>query len=278
LIGLYNLEPQYVNIALEKIRLYYELYNKQEVEDYIPIEHDKYEKIYCSSIFTWSKKDYIKNNMICGGTGFNLKTKLPKEIDIMRPYINVGFTTRGCIRKCPFCVVPIKEGGFHITDESIHSIWDGKSREITLLDNNILANKKHFKNICDQIHNEGLIVDFTQGLDARLITREIAYIITNVRHKKQIHIAWDFMEDEKEIMKGINNLIIYRNPANIMCYVLVGYNTTEDEDLYRVNKLKEIGIDPFVMSYNKNSKYRHFARWVNHKAIFKSVKWEEYKK
>lgn len=277
MIGLYNLEPQYINIALEKVRLYYELYKEKEVEDYIPLEHEKYEKIYCSSIFTWTNKTYLKDNMIYGGTGFTLKSELPKEIDIMRPYINIGFTTRGCIRNCPFCVVPIKEGKFRITDSDINSIWDGKSREITLLDNNILANKKHFINICDQIHNEGLIVDFTQGLDARLITREIAYVLTNIRHKKQIHIAWDFIEDENDIMKGINNLIIYTKPSNIMCYILVGYNTTEDEDLYRVNKLKEIGIDPFVMSYNKNPKYKRFARWVNHKAIFKTVEWKDYK-
>ena len=79
-------------------------------------------------------------------------------------------------------------------------------------------------------------------------------------------------------MKGINNLILYINPSKIMCYVLIGFSTTEEEDLYRVNKLKDIGIDPVAMAYNKNPKFKNFCRWVNHKAIFKSVSWKEYEK
>ena len=64
----------------------------------------------------------------------------------------------------------------------------------------------------------------------------------------------------------------------MMCYVLIGFNSTEAEDLYRVEVLRGLGIDPFVMPYNKNDLYqRSFARWVNHKAIFKKVKWEDYK-
>jgi hypothetical protein len=64
-----------------------------------------------------------------------------------------------------------------------------------------------------------------------------------------------------------------------MCYVLIGFDSTPEEDLYRVETLRGLGIDPFVMPFNKKDKYqRDFARWVNHKAIFKSVPWKEYKK
>jgi hypothetical protein len=64
----------------------------------------------------------------------------------------------------------------------------------------------------------------------------------------------------------------------MFCYVLIGYNTTESEDMDRVELLRNLGVNPFVMPYNKANNYqKKFARWVNHKAIFKSVKWENYK-
>jgi hypothetical protein len=59
--------------------------------------------------------------------------------------------------------------------------------------------------------------------------------------------------------------------------VLIGYDTSPEEDLYRVEMLREMKIDPFVMPYDKSDPYqKNFSRWVNHKAIFKSVKWEDY--
>ena len=65
---------------------------------------------------------------------------------------------------------------------------------------------------------------------------------------------------------------------DIMCYVLIGYKDNPKEDLRRVETLRQMGISPFVMPYDKTDHYqRRFARWVNHKAIFKSVKWEDYR-
>jgi hypothetical protein len=215
--------------------------------------------------------------MICGGTGFDLTTFLPIEIDSMKPKINIGFTTRGCIRNCPFCVVPKKEGRIKIVGD-IYDFWDGRTNEIKILDNNILAVSNHFKTVCNQIKKESLKVDFCQGLDVRLITEELAYYITSINHTRFIRIAWDNIEDEKGVLKGIKNLLKYINPYKIMCYVLIGYNTSKDEDLYRVTRLRELGIDLFIMSYNKYDSYqKKFARWVNHKAIFKTVAWEDYR-
>ena len=126
-----------MNIALEKIRLYYQQQNER-IQDYLPLNHHLYDKIYCSSIFTFSNKSYVTDDMICGGSGFDLATKLPAEMESMRPKINIGFTTRGCIRNCPFCIVPQKEGYIKIVGD-IYDFWDGNSKKITILDNNILA-------------------------------------------------------------------------------------------------------------------------------------------
>lgn len=99
-ISVYNLEPKYTNIALEKIRLFY-LLNGEEVEDYFPLSIDTYDKIYCSSIFNFTEK-INPPQAICGGTGFDLVTNLPKEIDDMKPKLGIGFTVKGCVRNCPF--------------------------------------------------------------------------------------------------------------------------------------------------------------------------------
>ena len=274
LIGLYNLEPKYINIALEKVRLYHIL-RGDIVQDYYPLEHDRYHKIYCSSIFTWTDKSYVTDNMLCGGTGFDLTTVLPSEIEQIIPRINIGFTTRGCIRHCPFCVVPQKEGYIRSV-ACIDEIWDGHNKEIILLDNNILALRDWFFEVCEDIKGHGLTVDFTQGLDVRLVDNEVTGWLSILKHKKQIHFAWDFMKDEPLIMNGINTVLEYIPAYKIMFYVLVGFNTSEEEDLYRVEKLREKGVDPFVMPFNKNPKSKDFARWVNHKAIFNSVSWKEY--
>lgn len=62
-----------------------------------------------------------------------------------------------------------------------------------------------------------------------------------------------------------------------MCYVLIGFNTSEEQDLYRIGKLRELKIDPFVMPYDKKNQYqKRLSRWCNMKAIFKTVKWEDY--
>ncbi len=80
------------------------------------------------------------------------------------------------------------------------------------------------------------------------------------------------------MLKGLERLTRYIKPYKVMCYVLIGFQSTETEDLYRVETLRKLKIDPFVMPYNKNDPYqKRFARWVNHKAIFKSVPWEMYR-
>ena len=151
-IAIYNLEPDYINIALEKIRMYHKRI-LDEVEDYQPLKNDQYDKIYCSSIFTWTDKSTVLPGMITGGSGFNLTTKLPYYMDLLQPKINIGFTSRGCIRNCKFCIVPEKEGLFRPTGD-IYDFWDGRSKEITILDNNILVAEYHFQKICAQIKKE----------------------------------------------------------------------------------------------------------------------------
>lgn len=274
MIALWNLEPKYTNIALEKIRMYYEL-RHEHIVDYLPLEHHLYEWIYCSSLFQFTDKSQIPDDVTCGGTGFDLTTKLPPEIDAMKPKLNMGFTTRGCIRKCPFCVVSEKEGWIRETGD-IYDFWDGKSKNIMILDNNILAVKDHFKKICRQIKKEKLLVDFNQGLDHRLLNNNIADILKSLRYKKY-RFSFDLMKYENSVRKAIDILHKYEIKWS-MWYVLVGYDTSFDEDLYRLELLRSHNQKAFVQRYNGKTNIFHteLAGWANQPRYFASCTFSEY--
>lgn len=278
MIGIYPLEPQYLNIALEKVRLFYRVQGIQ-VETYYPLFKDHYEKVYCSSIFTYSDKSYVTDDMICGDTGFNLNTTLPEEIEMMKPKINVGFISRGCCRNCPFCVVPEKEGAVHPVGD-IYDFWDGEAKQITILDNNILALPGHFQMIANELKTAGIKADFNQGFDIRLINDWNAKILGEMKHTRYYHFGWDLMNYTTDVLAGIDILKKYIKPKRLLFLVLIGYNTIEEQDLYRVQTLNDLGVECFVQIYNniKTDYTFNFARWVNRKAIFKTVTWKEYQK
>lgn len=272
LIAINNLEPKFKNLALEKIKLYYVNLGHQ-VEEYLPLLDACYDKIYCSSIFNFTSKPHTDKRWTCGGTGFDLTTKLPPEIEAMKPKLNFGFTTRGCIRKCPFCVVPEKEGKIHAVGD-IYDLWDGEAGEITLYDNNILALPEHLKLICEQLKKENLGVDFNQGLDIRLLTDDILKLLKQVRHK-EYRFAFDEPKHERIIMDKVK-LLNKHGIKKAMFYVLVGFNTTFEQDLHRLNVLRSIGQNAYVMRYVKKQEYIPLARWVNQRHLFHGMTYEQF--
>ncbi len=150
-IGLLSLDSKIKNIAIEKIRLYHQS-KKNIVEDYNSFE--KYDLVYISKIFDFSPEYPICINskkIIKGGSGYDISSRLPYEINKMKPLINYGFITRGCIRNCEFCIVPEKEGKIYIESENLfYDFWDKKSKEIIIMDNNILAMPEVFFEICNK--------------------------------------------------------------------------------------------------------------------------------
>jgi len=275
-IGLYNLEPRYTNLALEKVRYFY----GDKAEYCSPLEGQQYDLIYCSSIFDWTPKKYVAPDMLTGGTGFDLTTELPPEIDAIIPRINRGFTTRGCIRKCKFCVVPRKEGYIHAVSDLL-SLWDGEAKEITLYDNNILALPEHFALICQQARDNNIKLDFNQGLDHRLLTPEIVELLLSIRHH-EYRFAFDHPSYIKSVDKAV--ALLQRKGINrCSWYVLVGFDTTFQQDLERLNHLRERNQLAFVQRYRKNGimndkKYTALARWANQHHIYRGMTWEQFLK
>lgn len=173
-IGLYNLEPHIVNTALMQVSQYYKE-NGHQVETYKPLYHDTYDKVYAFSIFDFTPKHYVRKDMITGGTGFDIKSKLPPEITVCNydwslypecDYSILWFS-RGCIRNCPFCVVRKKEG--YIKPVKPKNL-NPNGKYIKIQDNNFFANPE-WRNAIKYLQDIGQPVDM-QGFDIRIFNEE----------------------------------------------------------------------------------------------------------
>lgn len=289
-IGIYDVDSKIPNLALMKISTYHKK-KGDKVEWYSPLFIDSYDKIYASKIFDFSDGFLINpERMIVGGTGWNLYTTLPTEIERLIPDYtlydcphSIGFTMRGCRLRCSFCLVPEKEGKPK-PNNTIDEIWTQRDSDfVMLLDNDFFGNPEWPERIAE-LQDFGLKVNFSQGLNIRNLRIEQAKALASVNFRnahntgKQVYFAWDDPRHEKLIHKGIKRCLDAGIKAYQMAfYVLIGYHSTEKEDLHRVNVLRDYGCDPYVMPYNKSDPYqKRFTRWVNHKAIFNSVDWSDY--
>ncbi len=275
-ILLIDIDSKIPNLALKKIEKYH-LDQGDEVIWDMPLFAHLSDKIYVSVIFDRNQPEVMKQwhgRAEIGGTGFNAKTKLPSYIDKIRPHINLGFTTRGCIRKCEFCIVPSKEGKIK-RYRNLLELWDGKSKDIILLDNNILALPNHFKSVCKEARDNNIRLDFNQGLDCRLLTQDIVDNLKTIKHK-ELRFAWDDLSYEKDVIKTIDLL----DEQRCTWYLLTGFNTTFKEDLYRAEYLRSRNQVAFVMRYNfsKDRKLIPLSQWVNKRNWFRAMTWREFLK
>ena len=235
--------------------------------------------IFASVVFTknaWKARAlrfmYPNAEITIGGSGYDLSTALPDEIERTKPdydlYPNatysLGFTTRGCIRKCPFCIVPEKEGRFRRA-QHISEFHDDRFDTAVCLDNNVYADPQWFFQNTDFVLEQGLRYNAVQGMDIRILTEEIAGRLADLKWSGQMHFAFDRMRDEDAVRRGIRLLqdAGIRTRHDVSVYVLVGYDTTPEEDKQRCRLLKELGATPFVMQYRSTSWTRKIAGWAN---------------
>ena len=285
-ILLIDVDSKIPNLALMKISSYH-----KKLGDHVGFNISDPDRVYASIVFTenkWKgngiKKMYPNVSVVIGGSGYALKKELSDDIEHMIPDYDLynidysmGFTTRGCIRKCPFCIVPQKEGKLrpHCT---IFEFWNTKHKHIMLLDNNILADHDHFNIIAQQIMDNNLSVDFNQGLDIRLINDVNANILSELRVKPDYRFAWDNPNDEQVIKEKIK-ILKDHNINHCLFYVLVGFNTTQEQDLHRLQVLKELDQRPYVMRYkscNGNRWYNDLASWANQQRFFMKMDFDHY--
>lgn len=289
------------NLALMRISAYHK--QKGDVVEWWETDLIHYDIVYMSKVFSdaYSKdapEPMNADKIIRGGTGYAISLQdgrevfdkgkhsdLPPEMERCFPDyfiypqydFAVSMTSRGCPRGCSFCHVQAKEGCRSYKCADVSDFWNGQ-KEIKILDPNITACRDK-RELMAQYRETGARLDFTQGLDIRLLNDAD---MDDINHMmlRTLHFAWDNPTDDLE-QKFRNFAKGFRRKSNIgMVYVLTNFNSTMAENLYRIQVLRDLHFDPYVMVYDKPhapKEIRQLQRWCNNKIIFKSCpRFEDY--
>ena len=279
-IGLIDVDSHnYPNLALMKISAFHKAYG-DSVEWWNGLKY--YDRVYQAKVFD---DTYTKDNefvvqcgeLIKGGTGYNLDGRLADYIEHIYPDYSLygikdtayGFLTRGCPRHCKFCIVGDKEGLISHKVADLSEFWKDQ-KNIEIIDPNILASKERL-DLLDQLIESKAHINFNQGLDVRFCDKDVVDKLNRLKIKI-IHFAWDNYEFNtykklKEVREWLD-----KEPCHSVVYVLTNFNTTHEQDLERIYRLRDLGYEPFVMIYDKPHSpaiTKRLQRWCNSKWIFK---------
>lgn len=290
-IGLIDVDGHHFpNLALMKLSAWHKA--QGDTVEWVNYFED-YDTVYKSKVFTFTKEDNTCVNagrIVQAGTGYrDYTTVLPEEIEHTSPDYSLypqykeayGFLTRGCPNRCPWCIVPSKEGAIrpHADITEFLAGW----KKAVLMDNNVLASDWGLSQI-EKIAGLGIRVDFNQGLDARIVAGnpDIARLLARVKWIKRIRFACDTKAQMPAVEKAVLSLGKYGvKPEKIFCYVLVKQDT--DDALERLRFLKELGITPFAQPYRDfdgktkiTREQRQMTHWCNIRQLFKTIDYAEY--
>lgn len=295
-IGLHDAEKKYVknktfpNLALMKISAWHKAVG-DTVEWWNPLY--RYDRVYSSKVFDFTPDDpYLPEDAIRGGTGYRdipMDRMLPTEVDSIFPDYSIypecdhaiGYLTRGCIRNCRWCVVPSKEGRIRP-----YSRWQDIVRQDTdklvLMDNNILACDYGIEQLIDMI-GSGYQIDLNQGMDARLVTPEIAEILSRLKWIRFIRFSCDQKSQIEPIRRTVELLRRYGvKPYRIFIYLLVTKDISDAAD--RVEALKGYkNINIYAQAERNerlgvmpNEAQLEFQQRYVYGGCFRSETWSEY--
>lgn len=305
-VGLIDVDGHnYPNLPLMKISAFHKR-EGDSVEWYRGILSGHMHRVYMSKVFSFTP-DYEwvidADEIVKGGSGYaihledgkevyrkELDNDLPDDIEHIYPDYSIypkytndtayGFLTRGCPRGCGFCHVASKEGKCSHKVANLDEFWRGQ-KKIVLSDPNILASQDH-KDLLQQLIDSKAQVEFNQGLDIRLISDSNLELLRQTR-LTQIHFAFDRWEDKEIIepkLRAFREIGYDRNKGKVMVYILVNYDTTIEQDLYRINLCRELNFSPYPMIYDKEHAdpvYKKLQRWCSNYVFWSVPNFEEYK-
>lgn len=305
-IGLISVDSHnFPNIPLMKISAWH----KQQgdtVEWYDPMFSGHMDKVYMSKVFSFTP-DYEycidADEIVRGGSGYCIElvdgkevyhaerdTNLPDEIEHIYPDYDLypeltkdtayGFLTRGCPRGCGFCHVESKEGKRSRKVADLSEFWRGQ-KNIILCDPNILACPQHME-LLQQLADSEAKVNFNQGLDIRLVNDKNTELLKQIR-LDSIHFAFDRWQDkdivEPKLRAFAEKTGFNKDRGRVMVYILVNYDTTLEQDLYRIQLCRELKFAPYPMIYDKehcDSVYKRLQRWCSNFIFWSCPTFEEY--
>lgn len=288
LVGLHDAEggTKYPNLVLMKLSAWHKAQG-DSVQWFLPLMAQSYGKVYSSKVFTWTKADpFLPADTVKGGTGYGMTNALPDEIEHACPDYSLypeldrsyGFLTRGCIRHCPWCVVPGKEGAIH-AHADVEEF--ARHRKVVLMDNNVLAHPHGIAQI-EKMARLDLRVDFNQGLDARLVDAGIAKRLAALKWIENIRFACDSQGQMPSVERAVRNLREAGSRTRVFCYVLVRDDI--EDAVFRLEFLKRLGVTPFAQPYRDfenrtkpTEAQKDVARWANLHRLFKGMTWAQFK-
>lgn len=296
-IGLIDVDGHnFPNLALMKLSAYHK--SQGDAVEFADPLFGRYDILYKSKVFTFTPDDlnvYNADEIITAGTGYkDYSSILPDHIEHICPDYDLypvndwydgetayGFLTRGCIRSCPWCIVPKKEG--KITSHADIDEFISDKKKAVLLDNNVLASEWGLQQI-EKIADRGIRIDFNQGLDARIIANDkgIAKLLSRVKWTRFIRMAYDHSSATDDVFAAIELLQTYGvRPSKMFFYILVTDDLKNAER--RALALDEVGAIPFAQPYrdfDTNAEppqpQKDFAHWVNRRQNFKSCVFRDF--
>lgn len=289
-VGLLAVDSQYPNLALMKLSTWHKLQG-DTVEWYNPL--CRYDKVYMAKVFNFTPDYgyYVNADEVeRGGTGYDLKKTLPRQIDCIRPDYSIypqidsrtayGFLTRGCPNRCRWCIVPKKEGRLKPYMDVDEIAVDGRDN-LSLMDNNILASDYGLSQIEKIVHRK-LRVDFNQGLDARLVTDDVARLLARVKWIKRIRFGCDTPAQIADCERAIELIRScgYRGEFFLYCILMDFAESYRRISHWRKDKK----VLPFAQPYrdidNPHQRIpqwqKDMAHWVNRKELFDKCSFEDF--
>lgn len=241
--------------TIHSTRKQYKMWSKRMIEW---VDDDR-EEAFLSVVFTWDLPNAYQRAVWLSAMGYRVWAGGPavdlipdylmavaqcnrQEIDVLSKHNPLAtFTSRGCIRRCAFCAVWRTEG-------ELRELSNWPVRPI-ICDNNLLATSRpHFDRVIDSLKPLSGI-DFNQGLDARLLTKYHADRLAEL--DCMVRLAFDSVSYESHFMAAFETLRLAGIPKHrIRVYVLVGFDDTPEDALYRLRTVSKLGILPNPMRYN----------------------------
>ena len=294
-IGLHDAESEHIknktfpNYALMKISAYHKSLG-DFVDWWNAISSNEYDIVYSSKVFDFTPENpYLPEHTIKGGTGYDIKSTWPPEIDSMFPdysiYPNcdyaVGYITRGCPGNCEWCVVPEKEG-----DIKPYRRWRElvrpDSNKLVLMDNNILSCEYGIAEL-ENLIESGYAIDLNQGMDASLVDDRIAYIISRLKWIEYIRFSCDNISKLQAVSDTVRLLEKYGvKPYRVFVYMLVTHELSEAS--YRVERLKEFNVGRIFAQAERNERkgirpnaaQLEFTQRYIYSGVYRKETWSEY--
>lgn len=290
-IGLIDVDGHHFpNLPLMKLSAWHKKHG-DTVTWYNPLFSEKQDIVYMSKVFTFTPDfpyPVFADTVIKGGTGYFYPTggeALLSEIEHTYPDYSLyesltrdtayGFLTRGCPCGCDFCIVGDKEGKKTVKAADLEEFWHGQ-KHIVLLDPNFFACAE-WESLAKQLIQSRAWIDFSQGCDIRSMNDGMIDALCAMKIQ-QVHFAWDRIEDAAIVMRNLEHFKVKTKwgRSKITVFVLTNFNTTLEQDLQRIYALRDIGVTPYVMIYNKDVLPKghvlyKLQRYVNSKYIFYTI-------